>query len=259
MTSIHASLPAKLRAAATEAKERGNAAEVSETRDKGRRPKPMPKSASAPVVLTNDVPGRLKTLQSGPELPLASSAEDSEIDEYEAIATKENDPSLSPYIVPTPIQSPTRPTHLKRPLSDLPCPTEEDLEPCISPSLQNVLNNSLTSLLPTDSDALHQSPHLTEIRSISNTTSRPILGSHFGNGSVNTPGEAPDRPAKRVCSDEAKENASTLVEVKAGAAVVKPTHVPQLGQATSRKASAPGALGAGSAKAGKARVGLRRL
>jgi len=187
-------------------------------------------------------------------------------EEDEHSASKENDPMLSPS--PVPAQPPRPPMLVKRPLSDLPTPIEPDDEfaeaACVSPSDQNVLNN--TFQFPNDmaSNEPCKAPPLAERSRAANFTGRGLQEASLNDlAALSVEGKARDddtRAAKRICSDESKENISEerpSLELperpQSTVSILSKTIAPVL-----RKTSAPGSLGAGSGK-GKARVGLRRL
>ena len=268
MTSIHATIPTDLKEAALAAKRRGEDPGTSIKEDTEQRPTMKDKSASSSSVIMKKIPQRLVSTQSAPT-PRAVAVQidesDDEEDEDEASASKENDPALSPE--PIPMQSPRRPTLAKRPLSDLPCPTEgeseySDQNDYISPSERNVSNNVPQATAETSTNALHPGSQLSGRSQMVNFTAGRSLKDASTNRTIPVhDDEETSRPAKRICSDEAKENA---VEGYGIAPPAKPTTKlssvpPKVQSAGARKASAPGSLGAGGVKGGKPRIGLRRL
>lgn len=271
MTSIHASIPSDVRDAALEAKRRGEDPGSTIIEDAEQRPTMKSKSASSSSVIMKKLPQRITSIQSTPVARQVTQEEGdsgSEADD-ENSASKENDPMLSPS--PVPAQIPRRPTLVKRPLSDLPTPTEPDDDAtgssCLSPSDQNVLNNTVQSTnytVPDDSCNISQ---LAERKQPVNFTGRGLQDA-VPNGLAavpveNTVRDDKARPAKRICSEESKENSS---EERPSAPQLpeRPQSIANFGSKAapaapaSRKASAPGSLGAGSGK-GKAKAGLRRL
>lgn len=266
MTSIHASIPANLREAVSAARRQGESPETAPREEKDQRPTLKGKSASSSSVVMKKLPQRLIASQSVPPLRAISLDGESDVEDDEASACKENDPALSPQPVLT--QSPRRPNLTKRPLSDLPCPTEEDLErQCTSPSEQNIANNITQSHADTSTSNTRPGSQLSERDQLVNTTGRSLQDAST-NGAVfisdNT--DAAGRPAKRICSNETKENAVeghrilAVDKPSASSSSTKLSDIPAKIQSVgARKASAPGSLGAGGVKGGKARVGLRRL
>lgn len=271
MTSIHASIPSHLRDAALAAKRRGEEPGTTILEDPEQRPTMRGKSASSSSVIMKKPPQRITSPQSAPISRQVAPEEDGsasdeeEEEEDENSASKENDPMLSPS--PVLAQTPRRPLLVKRPLSDLPTPIEPDDESteasCLSPSDQNVLNNTFPLPSDTAPNEPCKAPPLAERSQAVNFTGRGLQDASQNDPALPVEGKAGDdgtRPAKRICSDESKENISEerpslkLVErpqstVNITSKVIAPFP---------RKASAPGLLGAGSGK-GKARVGLRRL
>lgn len=282
MTSIHASIPVEMKAAALAARRRGEAPGSSSREEIDQRPTLKGKSASSSSVVMKKLPQRLIATHV-PHPPRTVSPEiESDEEEDEASASKENDSALSPQ--PIPMQSPRRPTLAKRPLSDLPCPSEDEIEgTCISPSEQNVSNNLPQSLAEASTITVTRpGSQLSERDQLANAAvrNRKDASTHGTTTPLqDTMDAASDRPAKRICSDEAKENAvaeysmprmtaepslstssssssSAPATIKLNDGIAKAKA--QLPSGT-RKASAPGSLGGGAVKRGKARVGLRRL
>ena len=269
MTSIHASIPPNMREAALIAKRRGDDPGSTISEDQDQRPSLRGKSASSSSVVMKKLPQRTTSTQSAPVPPRinreneSSGSEDSE---DERSASKENDPMLSPS--PVPIQSPRRPTLAKRPLSDLPTPVEQDDESnsatCLSPSEQNVVNNTFSPAIDRNLEATCKVPQLAESSQAVNFTGRGLQDVAV-NGPANLiltekAGDNYARPAKRVCSDEAKENVAEerLLEKlpeRPAPSIICASKGPL---SAARKASAPSSLGTGNMK-GKAKIGLRRL
>ena len=263
MTSIHASIPLDLREASINARRRGEDPGTALRKGVNERPELRGKGTSLSSVIMKKLPQRIASDQSiqaqrdDTQTPNNSAGEDDNMS-----ASKENDPSLSP----SPVFPPgRRPTLTKRPLSDLPCPIEPQ-EPqetsCLSPSDQNIINNAPSG---STSEAVHRGPQLSERNSSANTSGRIINDPNNNCRAVSAP-ESMDaengRPAKRICFGEVKEHAHSGSRYGDGKQEqAKPTvlssvlgNVPPTG---ARKASAPSVLG--NAKAGKPRVGLRRL
>ena len=252
MTSIHASIPSDFKDAASEAKRRGEKA--STVNGEGAEQGPTMKGESASS-LSNVVTRKIAQLtprsshQALEGEDLASDDED---------ASKENDPLLSPS--PDPAPSLRRPSSAKRPLSDLAIvePEYDVTEvPCLSPSEQNVMNNTNSLAGIATSDSSREGLQLAE-RSLGVKLVRRGLQEARGNavGSADFEG----RPSKRICSDPDKEN--TLETCTNKNQAEKP--LPAIGAATkvsmpaSKKAFASSVLGTSSLK-GRPRVGLRRL
>lgn len=270
MTSIHASIPSNLRDAAHAAKRRGEEAGATILDDPEQRPTMRGKFASSSSVIMKKPSQRKTSPQSAPIPRQVARGEDDsaseEEEEDEKSASKENDPMLSPS--PVLAQTPRRSLLVKRPLSDLLTPLEPDDESteasCLSPSDQNVLNNRFP--LPTDPAPKEpcKAPPLAERSQAVNLTGRGLQDASPNDmAALPVEGKAGDddtRPAKRVCSDESKENISESRRSLKLAEGPQPTVniTSKVIAPVPRKASAPGTLGAGSGK-GKARVGLRRL
>ena len=259
MTSIHASVPANLKEAAREARCRGESPGTIYQDVEDRRPTLKAKAVSAPTIVMKSLPERrIRTTRPAPTLQDAVYAHEvSDEQEDEAIASKENDPALSPSVVPPP--SPRRPTLAKRPLSDLPCPTEADIEPCISPSQQNVINNTASTPSGPASNALNQYPQLTERNSMTNFGVRLAKDAFDEHSNDARSSKDADRPSKRVCSDEAKENIADDTLSTSTPELSKPITTSVKTQVTGRKTSTTSSSGTGSVRSGKPRVGLRRL
>ena len=255
MTSIHASIPPSYKEAAALARERGEDTELALGKNK---------SAGSPGMKMRKLPQRLSAVpDTVPHGRTFDEADSSGGEEDEASAAKENDPTLSP--TPLVPQSPRRPTLPKRPLSDLPCPTEpegDDEGPCLSPSEKNIANNKQTV---SRSEESHQGPELAERMSFLNQSTKGSVEVSHDNRTVSAP-EMHDcengRSAKRICSDEAKENAkagskSSEGEKDRSHPASQSTIPSRVVTAGARKASAPCAVG--GSKPAKPRVGLRRL
>ena len=278
MTSIHARIPPDLASAVQAAKQRGDdlpttsSSSTSNTNDQ--RPTMPRKLASTssvvmkkPAHLVLDHTDTSRSISA--PVPHPQPTEDSE-SEAENDENAENDPSLSPLPVTIPVLSPRRPALAKRPLSDLPTPTEPDSgEEGLSPSERNIAANNATFFpAAVEVEPRQEMMKLAE-RSRSVNFASPGRNSWqqeavlAGRGSEGYGGfEEEERPKKRICSGEGKENAGEMgLGVDTSAFLPKPASVnvgagitPSVGTAA-RKASAPAAA---AAKA-KGRIGLRRL
>ena len=212
------------------------------------------------------LPQRLAATQSGPPSRTISLDAESDGEEDEASASKENDPALSPQPILT--QSPRRPSLAKRPLSDLPCSIEDGLDQnCNSPSEQNIANNIFPSPAEASTSVTRPGLQPPERDQLANYTGRSLKdASTNGLVSLQQKVDVGGRPAKRICSDETKENAvegcgiPPAAKPSSSSSTMKLSSVPaKVQSAGARKASAPGSLSAGGVKGGKARIGLRRL
>ncbi|KAL9103793.1 MAG: hypothetical protein Q9163_001202 [Psora crenata] len=252
MTSIHASIPPDLREAASIARRRGEVPEVSMQKDDevlqsmwegelaGLSSKTSPRKS--PPTYSAQVP--MHTIQSEDE---------SGGEEDETLASKENDPALSPVPVQTP--GPRKSTITKRPLSDLPCPSQHDIgeeAKYLSPSEQNIMRNA-THILTADKKPMCS--QLAVRSSMVNSTSRgsQYLNDDEKSGSVlETIGSEIGRPAKKVRSNEAKGNELAKSFCLDEKYLPRPSGTPpKLQSAAVGKASGSGALG--GPKAGKPR------
>ena len=266
MTSIHATIPANLEVAVMEAKSRV------EERSKliEAKSKPQGKSSSLPSPAKVVRPGRLLKWN-------VVDLSESDDEEDEVAASKENDPSLSPSPVNPP--SPRRSNILgKRPLCDLPTPLDtesEGEEKCsdMTISERNVANN--TSYFPAQSLAAGtgtlqlKSPKLVEHSRSFNFVSRTKdpSSSQAATGLMITPSEVSSEdlaPAtKRVCSREEKENVASISGEKKDVPTTmlqSATLASNVGQKVSsaRNVSSASSSSAGSGK-GRMRIGVRRL
>ena len=260
MTSIHASIPPDVREAALVAKRRGEdpGCSISDAQDP--RPSLKSKSASSSSVVMKRLPQRITGINRENE---RSGSEDSEDENSES---KENDPLLSPSPVPT--QNPRRPTLLKRPLSDLPTPVEQgdgsNAATCLRPSEQNVVNNTFPPATDLDIGTTYRVPQLAESSQAVNFTGHGLQDVYINElgtlPSTEKAGDDGDRPAKRICSDEAKENVAEgrRLERLPGRPAPSTNCGSKAPDSAPRKASAPSSLGTGNMK-GKAKIGLRRL
>ena len=258
MTSIHASVPPDLREMASAARRRGEIAETS--RKDNAEPRSQGMSASSSGLASRSLPQRPTSTHPAPVLiRFPQDTHDSDEEEDENSASKENNPALSP--VPVPAPSPRKPKLAKRPLSNLPCPIESDENQhttCMNSSEQNIAKNAIQ--VPT-AGSRPEGIHSVETSSMLNLKGR-ISQDQSSEQRIASAPEAFEsydgRPVKRTCSDEAKENAAAGSSIMGQPRAPQPSSVPMnLHSAGPRKASAPGAIG--SSRAGKPRVGLRRL
>lgn len=254
MTSIHASIPAELRAAAKEARGRGDSTaepcqDIASEDGLSRQ-----KSATTSGAIMKRLPQCLVIPQTMPALQSDASPQTGTDEEDESTASKENDPSLSPH--PKPTESSRRSNHPKRPLSDLPCPLEEEYGE-FSPSQQNIINNGAKASSAADVPKPLPGSQLMEKNQLVNFASRNSRDSESStsSGMINTT----ERPAKRICSDDTKENSGEDLVLPSIKKSSRSGHGAQKSASNPRKASALAAIGGSSVKPGKARVGLRRL
>ena len=281
MTSIHARIPLELKDLVEAAKQRGEEAGTVRKDNIDARPPMARKPASTSGVIMKKAP-QLTVAQSSESTTRSISAPvprpqpADELSDVE-IENDENDPSLSPSLVTIPAASPRRPPHTKRPLSDLPTPVDPDSDnapaSALSPSEQNIAANApffppSISPLSAETQDQEQEEEVLKLaerrRSVNFTSPRSQQDS---NATIIRPfedaeekGEDEERPKKRVCSAEGKENCGeNIVEPPVSAAepsrpanssnTVAPK--PVITSTTARKASA--------ATRAKARIGLRRL
>ena len=224
------------------------------------------KSASSSSMVMKKLPQRIASTQSAPLSRRAAQDEES-ADEGDANSeSKENNPLLSP--TPVLAQTPPRPTLAKRPLSDLPTPVEKDDDsvdaPLLSPSEQNIANNIHANLNVAALESSRKELRSGEEgicvrvpgRSLQDVDTNGLAAASFDSSSIDDNA----RPAKRVCSEEGKENLSEGQRFVS----LPERHLSAFNDGTEsgllapRKASAPGSLGPGGVK-GKSRLGLRRL
>ena len=259
MTSIHASIPSEFRTASTLARRRGEDLEAATPEDAFQWPLAKENPINLPKVVMKKASDAEKSRQSSlRQLPMTRN--DGVIEEDEVSAAKENDPALSP----TPIfaTSPKRFSLAKRPLSDLPC--------LIAPkggeaSFLSSVEQNATNIMVIDSMKDATREHSQSVELTLNSTSEKSHGVNVDSRVVSAPEskEAESgRPVKRVCSDEAKENVQAEKRhVDRNIQQAKPVISASMpGNRTisgARMASVLGSLGGG--RAGKPRVGLRRL
>lgn len=280
MTSIHARIPTSMKEAVLVAKRRGET-ESPAIKDDSQKTSIMTtksstsphlriESLSHPIFLSNDSgrnPRNLFTNQSAEQ----NSDLDADSDD-EVSASKENDPSLSPS--PVAVQSPRKSTTTKRPLSDLPTPTEplfdEENPLGISSSDRNIANNMayIPSLVVPDIQSSRKALKLTERSRSVNFTSCGLQDIEkdelaIALRDVQACEDDNSPAAKRLCSREEKENINEKLSIDRVKVV------------TARSASVNGIAGASKqpctssrtsslasmtgSKGNRPRVGLRRL
>lgn len=222
--------------------------------------------ARIPKSLRDEV---LEAKRRGEEEPNDSS--DADTDD-EASASKENDPSLSPS--PVAFESPRISASTKRPLSDLPTPTEpeQDLGSLFStsPAEQNIPSNALFSSTPlglTPDDSIQSLKLVERGRSVNHITralketgqDRPTIMPF--DEKANSDDDVP--ASKRICSREGKENGFEELGIcEAATFAARPVlasgNVPtaRLPAVIARKPILNTAVGSRTARP---RVGLRRL
>ena len=261
MTSIHATVPANLREAVAQAQCRG---EEASKKTKGDR---KWNSKSVGLLGLSADKGQDSAIQQS-----AANEAESDDDENEATASKENDPSLSPS--PVAPQSPRKNILGKRPLADLPTPLdtdddEEDNCSSMTSSDRNVAKNTqhlsnAQTCTEGNGERQRKSPKLAERSRSFNFASRGKDTSEVATGLMITPFEDAGgeiTATKRVCSGEGKENVTeTTGEKKEQVVVPKPALPVNAGPKVSagRNISATSSA-SGNGKAARPRVGLRRL
>ena len=254
MTSIHARIPLELKDQVMKAKFRGETEHRIDATGTDERPNFNRKGASASMVIMKNsngltspvVDASTRSASTPLENPrgrpnfgeIHQDAEDPESD------SKENNPSL-PLSVVMPLR---RPGFAKRPLADLPAPPEaEVVGGSLSPSEQNIAANCEKVTLPKPS--VHPIPQGSQVL---------MEGSHYLNRShFDRQEDSP--PAKRICSDEVKENIDTNLllygnKQKGDMDLLGPTPCQTPNPTSIRVASI-----AQKAKIPRARVGVRRL
>ena len=263
MTSIHAQIPPNLSDAVLEAKRRGEdpGTEIREEPIERLTLSHKPTSSSSVVMKkrprTVDAPSRNISGLSIVTIPHEQHSENSDTED-EAAASKENDPAHSPSRI-APEQNPQRPA-LKRPLSDLPLPTEAEVEESASPSDLNIAANTTQPTVIAESQ--RRSPKLVERSRSVNFSSRAPQNTNFSN-TADARGGSEEGPApKRICSGEGKENATEGSSEKKETAHPAISAKPSISTGTVAKVvvgTAKPIAPPGSVKAPKPRIGLRRL
>ena len=262
MTSIHARVPPDLAAAVQAAKQRGEdtfpTAPTEQQSGKRKTASTSMIKMKTPAHLSISQPESSTRSISAPmphQHPPSEEEEDSSGAENDENA--ENDPSLSPSPVTIPTLSPRRPTLQKRPLSDLPTPPEpdddddNDAEACaggtMSPSEQNIAANQQ----PTELKLAERSRSGANL--LGNSWQQDTTSAASGECAV-VFFDADERPKKRICSADGKENAG---EALANSWPHSPASGarPATASCAARQIAAPAAM----ARKAKARAGLRRL
>ncbi|KAI9819994.1 MAG: hypothetical protein M1827_006565 [Pycnora praestabilis] len=224
---------------------------------------------------------QVKLSQPSSNAQLVRNQDDAEAsdDEYdEATASKENDPLQSPSPVISAPPSPRKHILGKRPLSEMPTPVDPDANDdakhgsdCLKSSEQNILSSAQESYFPSDAITIpRKSPKLSERSKDVNVSGR--LREDISDRGVITPfsdthspGETPAQTSKNTSALESGEGKENVTERGAGTlkpALVKKTSSTAAAIAKSsagRNVSNSSTSSAGSGKAGKPRVGLRRL
>ena len=265
MTSIHASIPAILLEAVAAAKSRGEDTKSVPAKQASRkRPHLALEDLSVPFQVVHD--------------------QDTDASDDEATASKENDPTLSLSPVYPPIPSPRRP-QLKRPLSDLPTPTETDSDDgdefstgrtaserniaANTPNLSsNIARMAVSEYSITGSNLVERSRSFNFAGRDRDEGATALMIAPFedqtGDGTaVNE--ETYQPPTKRLCSGDEKENITEAQQVKP----VLSTKLVTIAGPTAKSSAtgnlravsnAGGSSGATSMRAiAKPRIGLRRL
>lgn len=280
MTSIHARIPTDLSEAVLVAQRRGEtvgAPIIDHVEQQPPKTTELCKSSglivrNAPYVTipSNDNYRNPETLHPN---QLVEHDDCSDIDtDDEASASKENDPSQSPSPVTPP--TPRKSTSIKRPLSDLPTPTESQTDEenplGITSSGRNIANNMayFTPPFAIGTENSSKALKLAERTRSVNFASRGLQDVGV-DGLVIVPydidaGEANDVPAaKRLCSGGGKENVTEGLGIERTAAVMARSvgvggNVGLVKQAcnSSRK---PALASMAGSKGVRPRIGLRRL
>lgn len=283
MTSIHARIPPELKGLVEAAKQRGEEAGTARKEDPEARPSMTRKPASSSGVVMKKPPhlalahSESTSRSISAPVPRPQAVGEESEDEIE---NDENDPSLSPSPVTLPTLSPRRPTLAKRPLSDLPTPIEpdedEDAQAAgLSPSEKNIAANAPffpPTTSPPITDLESQAQEVTKLterrRSVNFTSPRSQQDSAativrpFEDAEDKDEGE---RPKKRICSAEGKENYGDATGESLKPAE-EPPRATSMGNVTTPKptiggTAAPRKVSAAAAMAARVqgRMGLRRL
>ena len=254
MTSIHARIPLELKDQVMKARFRGETEHMMNATGTDKRPKFNRKGASASMVIMKKSTGLTSLVFNASKRSATTSSEhprghtnfkeihqDTEDSESDS---KENDPSQSPSIV----MPPRRPGFAKRPLSDLPAPSEAEVgDGNLSPSEQNIAANCEEVTLTNSS-----------VYPVSQGSQVLVEGSHYLNRSYfERQGDSP--PAKRICSDEIEENIDTNLLLY-GNKHNSDTDLPRSTPCTTPNPKSNRVANiAQKAKLSRARVGVRRL
>jgi ubiquitin-conjugating enzyme E2 S len=275
MTSIHAQIPAEMKAAVTEARRRGDEGNKDIPEKQPNRPAgPRTTSSSSSVVmkkraepprltLTNSTSGSALTTvgvgtlssrrRNGLQPSVLTHDEEESEEEDAATASKENNPSLSPSPVSPAPPSPQRNILGKRPLSALPTPIDPDLtdeeadeDDLLSPSERNVANNLTQTPQPSQQSngPARKSPKLSELCKGVNVNASGRIRDDVQIYEDSNTGEGKENLGS---GGEKAHGMKKVVSGTAPAVAPKPS--------AARKVST---ASAGNGK-GKARAGLRRL
>ena len=177
MTSIHARIPAHLRHAVDDARRRGE--EEDRSNDRAEKEATLAalkvKSHPAPLLLqrrlpsTHPQPSALSPMRQPVDSENYELSEDEDEEEHDPC--KENDPSQSPSPVIESPRSPRKNVLGKRPLSELPTPT--DLEECMTESEKNIaVNQDSQSCAASSFGPPKKSPRLAVTLAVANISNR---------------------------------------------------------------------------------------
>ena len=257
MTSIHARIPATLRQAVAAAKRRGEEDCSDSTAEEMRsssvtrvnsRPNPTPLRKTLPTYRSRPSPLLLTQGSAASEDPALSD------DEEKHDPAKENDPSQSPSLVVQIPRSPRKNVLGKRPLSELPTPT--DPEDGMTESEKNVAVNQVGQpALVNASGPAKKSPKLAVSAAGANASGRLREDASDGQESMSTRTKTITPPAddekENTKEDGSRTRPDTIkIPLRAGQNSSAGTARPML-----RKVSS---MGSSKGKL-QARVGIRRL
>ena len=257
MTSIHARIPVDLRRAVDAARSRG------EDYDSGTTTEDQRQISASRVELTTHHTSLRKTVSTYrprpsplPFTPSPAVSDDAALsdDEKDHDPAKENDPSQSPSLVVQTPRSPRKNVLGKRPLSELPTPT--DPEDSMTDSQQNIAFNQIRQPATTNaSGPAKKSPRLVASAVGVNASGRVMENACDGQQTIGSYTKAitlgADEEKENAKGDENRNSSNTIkVRVRTGQNSGAPSTRPTL-----RKVSNV------SSSRGKphARVGIRRL
>ncbi|KAL1962702.1 hypothetical protein VTN77DRAFT_9246 [Rasamsonia byssochlamydoides] len=171
MTSIHAPIPQDMREAVMEAKRRGEDPQMALRMEDDLQPVTARKSTRATSLVMKKKPSQSQERSDQRTQSEQESHEQGSDDEDDdsAVASKENDPSLSPSPVRIPPPSPRKNVLGKRPLSVLATPIDTDIvmadadEDGMTPSEKNTAANNNTSSQCGDGPSPRKSPKLSHL------------------------------------------------------------------------------------------------
>lgn len=290
MTSIHAPIPVDLKDAVREARQRGEEGEVEIPEEQEERTVAAPQRVTSSVVMKKrpqlvqqhtqsagsaDSTTTIMSVQRPRNFqPQQEESPEDEEESEEGSESKENDPSLSASPVFIAPSSPRKNLLGKRPLSDLPTPSdpdeEEDVEDRLSASDRNIANNGNERPITTNaSTGARKSPKLAERSKDINNCSGDAAFTQRCEGKESADEMVQStisKSAASVITEEGKEN--NMARVGSGCQE-KPPAIQKKAPLTASGVSRPGTAGrnmstgssssASSGKVGKPRVGLRRL